>query len=56
MNCTSCKYPDTRVVETNHSKHDDMILRRRECLRCGMRFTTQEHLREAKQRTKDKSR
>lgn len=43
MQCTHCKYPKTSVVETRHER-DSVIKRRRECLRCGMRFTTQETL------------
>ncbi len=54
MQCTSCKYPESRVVETRQDR-DEIIRRRRECLRCGMRFTTQEYLKEMKQR-KDNSR
>jgi transcriptional repressor NrdR len=47
MQCTVCQYPYTSVVETRHDD-DDSIRRRRECLRCGMRFTTKEMLREAR--------
>ena len=43
MDCIHCKYPDSRVVETR--QHDDnTIRRRRECIKCGKRFTTQEHI------------
>ena len=45
MKCTACKYPETQVVETRQDDKD-MIRRRRECMRCGARFTTQESLRE----------
>jgi transcriptional repressor NrdR len=45
MKCTSCKYPDTQVVETRHDDQE-MIRRRRQCMRCGVRFTTQESLKE----------
>lgn len=44
MQCTVCKYPDSHVVSTRRDDRQDSILRRRECLRCGMRFTTREEL------------
>ena len=50
MDCLSCKYPDTRVVYTRLV--DNATTRRRECLRCGARFTTQENLKEPR-RAKD---
>ena len=46
MQCKSCHYPDSRVVETNKDNHSDYIYRRRECIKCGSRFTTQEHFRD----------
>lgn len=45
MKCSHCQYPETRVVETR-TDYDENIRRRRECMRCGMRFTTQENVRE----------
>lgn len=47
MQCTKCKYPDTRVVKSLHDNTRDIIQRRRECLRCGARFTTHEVMRDA---------
>lgn len=48
MYCKNCHYPDSHVVQVY--KHDlkELIERRRECLRCGARFTTHEKLREPK--------
>ena len=46
MQCTGCKYPDSHVVRTVNDDMRDEIIRRRECLRCGMRFTTREHLKQ----------
>ena len=46
MQCRSCGYPDSRVVETTKNDRDNQIYRRRECIKCGVRYTTQEHLRE----------
>ena len=45
MQCTSCQYPDSRVVETKRDDGRNLIHRRRECIRCGVRFTTQEDIR-----------
>lgn len=46
MKCYSCNYPDTRVVYTDKHDFRDLIKRRRECLRCGARFTTHEEYRD----------
>jgi transcriptional repressor NrdR len=46
MQCGKCKYNHTRVVSTDHNDVRNLIQRRRECLRCGKRFTTHEKLRE----------
>jgi transcriptional repressor NrdR len=48
MQCTSCKYPHTEVVDTRHSLNNDGITRRRSCLRCGMRFTTFEQQKDSR--------
>jgi transcriptional repressor NrdR len=47
MDCPACKYPDSRVIETRQ-KDNETITRRRECVRCGKRVTTIEHVKEAK--------
>ncbi len=44
MECLHCKYPDTRVVKI--LQDDNLTTRRRECVRCGERFTTHEKLRD----------
>lgn len=46
MECKFCHYPDSRVVETNRDDKINHIYRRRECVRCGARFTTSEHFRD----------
>ncbi len=46
MQCKSCHYPDSRVVETTKDERINQIYRRRECIKCGIRFTTQEHFRD----------
>lgn len=45
MQCRHCNYPDSRVVHTDKDERSNQIYRRRECIKCGTRFTTQEHLR-----------
>ena len=47
MQCSSCRYPDSRVVYTRHDDNRNLTLRRHECLRCGRRFFTHEKIREA---------
>ncbi len=38
MICPYCKFPDSKVVDSRPK--DDRIKRRRECIKCGARFTT----------------
>jgi transcriptional repressor NrdR len=54
VQCTGCKYPDSHVVYTRHDHVRDAIERRRECLRCGMRFTTREQLKEPRRPLDDR--
>jgi transcriptional repressor NrdR len=54
MQCFSCKYPDSHVVYTRSDETKKRIERRRECLRCGLRFTTHEKLKEAKRPNDDR--
>ncbi|NIM12350.1 MAG: transcriptional repressor NrdR [Candidatus Aminicenantes bacterium] len=42
MKCPECGNFEDKVVETRESKEGSYIRRRRECLRCGKRFTTYE--------------
>lgn len=46
MQCKVCNYPDSRVVHTDPEHKTNQIYRRRECIKCGARFTTREHLRD----------
>jgi transcriptional repressor NrdR len=46
MQCKHCGYPKTAVVETESSDVKNITRRRRECLRCGVRFTTHERIRD----------
>lgn len=40
MNCSKCKTPDTKVVDSRLAEQGKVIRRRRECEKCGWRFTT----------------
>lgn len=42
MICPSCQHPESKVVDSRDT--GDAIRRRRECERCGRRFTTHERL------------
>jgi transcriptional regulator NrdR family protein len=47
MLCPKCKYPDSHVIRTSRD-YDDIIIRQRECIKCGMRYKTQENLKESR--------
>ena len=40
MQCPFCKAPDTRVIDSRLYEEGTQVRRRRECERCGQRFTT----------------
>jgi len=42
MNCPYCTYEDTAVLESRGLPEEGGIRRRRECKKCGKRFTTHE--------------
>ncbi|MBE6955512.1 MAG: transcriptional repressor NrdR [Ruminococcaceae bacterium] len=42
MKCPYCGEQDSKVVDSRHSEDGASIRRRRECLKCGKRFTTYE--------------
>jgi transcriptional repressor NrdR len=44
MRCPACGYGEDRVLDTRIQKDGEIIRRRRECLGCRNRFTTQESL------------
>ena len=43
MKCPFCAHQEDKVVDSRGSQEGASIRRRRECLRCGKRFTTYEH-------------
>lgn len=44
MKCPVCYYPDTKVVDSRVASDGLSIRRRRECLKCGFRFSTYEEI------------
>lgn len=44
MLCPFCEHIEDKVVDSRESKEGDAIRRRRECLKCGRRFTTYERI------------
>ncbi len=44
MRCPFCESVEDKVVDSRESKEGDAIRRRRECLKCGKRFTSYERI------------
>lgn len=44
MKCPVCNHTDIRVLESRDGSDDISIRRRRECAKCGARFTTYERI------------
>ena len=44
MRCPFCANTEDRVVDSRESREGDVIRRRRECVRCGRRFTSYEKI------------
>ncbi|HXN24180.1 MAG TPA: transcriptional regulator NrdR [Candidatus Dormibacteraeota bacterium] len=44
MKCPFCSHIDDKVIDSRVARTGDLIRRRRECLRCGRRFTTYERI------------
>jgi len=44
MRCQFCGYLDSKVIDSRPTEEGSSIRRRRECLRCGRRFTTYEKI------------
>ena len=40
MHCPFCNYEETKVIDSRLASEGQQIRRRRECLKCGERFTT----------------
>lgn len=46
MKCPFCNHLEDKVIDSRETSGGMIIRRRRECLKCGKRFTTYERLRE----------
>ncbi len=46
MRCSYCGYKEDKVVDSRATQEGSAIRRRRECLKCGKRFTTYEYIEE----------
>lgn len=44
MKCPFCGYKEDKVVDSRATQEESAIRRRRECLKCGKRFTTYEYI------------
>ncbi|MCE5194739.1 MAG: transcriptional regulator NrdR [Nitrospiraceae bacterium] len=44
MKCPFCTHIEDKVIDSRTSKEGDAIRRRRECLKCGKRFTSYERV------------
>ena len=44
MKCPQCSFEEDKVVDSRTTKEGEAIRRRRECLKCGHRFTTYEYI------------
>lgn len=42
MKCPFCSYEESKVIDSRSADDGERIRRRRECLKCGKRFTTHE--------------
>lgn len=42
MKCPFCAYEESKVIDSRPTDEGECIRRRRECMRCGKRFTTYE--------------
>jgi len=46
MRCPFCGHKEDKVVDSRSTQEESAIRRRRECLKCGKRFTTYEYIEE----------
>ena len=46
MKCPYCEYLDSKVIDSRPTDEGQAIRRRRECIKCGKRFTTYEKIEE----------
>jgi len=46
VKCPFCGYKEDKVVDSRATQEESAVRRRRECLKCGKRFTTYEYIEE----------
>jgi transcriptional repressor NrdR len=46
VKCPYCNYKEDKVVDSRSTAEESAVRRRRECLKCGKRFTTYEYVEE----------
>lgn len=46
MRCPYCGHKEDKVVDSRATQEESAVRRRRECLKCGKRFTTYEYIEE----------
>ena len=46
MKCPYCGFKEDKVVDSRATGEESAVRRRRECLKCGKRFTTYEYIEE----------
>jgi len=46
MRCPYCSFPESKVIDSRPTEEGQAIRRRRECIKCGKRFTTYEKIEE----------
>ncbi len=46
MRCPTCGHKEDKVVDSRATAEESAVRRRRECLKCGKRFTTYEYVEE----------
>jgi len=54
MQCKGCGYSHSEIVYTRHDDKRNLINRRRQCLKCGLRFTTAEQLKQPRKPNDDR--
>ncbi|MFQ5511771.1 MAG: transcriptional regulator NrdR [Candidatus Krumholzibacteriia bacterium] len=47
MRCPQCNHMEDKVVDSRTTREGEAIRRRRECLKCGKRYTTYEYIEKA---------
>ena len=44
MKCPNCAHEETKVLDSRPAQEGMVIRRRRECVKCGFRFSTHEEM------------